>query len=118
MVEIVSHLQPLPTPRVLRQRLQALLQLVRAHPAPRAYLLATTSLEPTPLTAPLSRERQHALVGRFLTTASSPWLPDHVLLCQDRPEVEAGEVAINLLATGLYGTGHPVCGPVLLLPRS
>ena len=81
-------------------------------------LLKVDTLEFEVLEYKPTREQMRQMVSRTLATASIKDDDKHMLIVDDEALCGTGTVYCNLLAMMLYGTGHPVCGNVLIVPRS
>jgi hypothetical protein len=80
-------------------------------------VLRPESLEPITLDALPDHDGRCRLLGGSPTVTSTQTLPHHTMQLHDRVLLEPG-ATINLVASLLYGTGHPICGVVLLVPHS
>ena len=107
-----------PTREELIARVRALVALAQTtHTDSSSWVIRPTSLDAERLEQTPDMAKLQELVGGWLTTASSPWLPGFTMFIHDEAlMVESPE--INLVASLLYNTGHPICGTVVLVPNA
>lgn len=116
--DILTAIDPLPEREEVVGRTRALMELLNSPQGQDAVVVLTPeSLEHVTLDHVPTYDQRKELVGGELTSASTRCLRHHTMTLDDSVLLKPGPT-INLIASLLYATGHPICGVVVLMPHS
>lgn len=116
--DILIAIEPEPTRAELVGRTRALMERLGSDEGrDEIIVLRPESLEPITLDSLPDYDGRCKLLGGSPTVTSTKTLPHHTMQLDDRVLLGPG-ATLNFIASLLYGTGHPICGVVLLVPRS
>jgi len=116
--DILTALDPEPSRAELIDRTRQMLsRLASDELRDSVVLLAPETLEATVLGEVPGHPELCELVGGHATITSARLLTHHTMALDDAVLLKPG-ATLNFMATMLYNTGHPICGTVVLLPKS
>ena len=115
-MEIIAAIDT--TREELRALAQVLIERLDSAKGRREILvLRPNSLEPEVLESLPGWEQKRNILSGWPTVTSTRHLAHHSMQLDDEALCKPSPT-INFLATWLYGTGHPICGVVLLIPHA